>query len=111
MRYQAALLILASAWIIPAHAQVPPEESKHQPKSAAGKTAKAPKSEVEEYRQGIADHLTLVRKQMLDPAFPLARREAIAAETLAYLRTQVAEAPNPVEALAVWARLIDLARE
>jgi len=82
-----------------------------QPPAATGKTAKAPKSEVEEYRQGIADHLTLVHKQMLDTAFPLARREAIAAETLAYLRTQVAEAPNPVEALAVWAKLIDLARE
>jgi tetratricopeptide (TPR) repeat protein len=96
----------------PAPSDPTPAEQPHKsPTSPAGNAGKSQKNEVDEYRQAISDHLSVVRMQMFDPAFPLARRETIASETLAFLRSQVAEAPNPEEALAVWATLIDLARE
>lgn len=63
----------------------------------------------EEFLRSIDEYLGLVRQQMVDPAFPLVRREAIASETLAMLRSRIGEAPAPDDALKVWALLIDVA--
>ncbi len=116
MRRLSACLVIVATYSASALSQQKNDRKDEAPKPASPPAAakgavSAPKSESDTFRQSIVDHLEVVRKQMLDTAFPLARREAIAAETLAFLRTQVAEAPNPVEALAVWAKLIDLARE
>ncbi|MFM7315991.1 MAG: tetratricopeptide repeat protein, partial [bacterium] len=63
----------------------------------------------EEFLRSVDEYLGLVRQQMVDPAFPLDRREAIASETLAMLRSRIGEAPAPDDALKVWAQLIDVA--
>lgn len=109
-RHRIALTIVTLACLRPAWAQEPGKAAKADPAAESQATAPDPNSP-DEYLQGIRDHLTLVRTQMVDTAFPLARREAIAAETLAYLRSQVAEAPDPDDALEVWSLLIGLALE
>jgi len=120
MRSLSALLVIAVIWPISALSQqqnAPQAEStKTSTESAATKKSgqagnAAAKSDSDTFRQSIVDHLAVIRNQMLDTAFPLARREAIAAETLAYLRSLVAEAPTPDDALHVWATLIDLAHD
>lgn len=81
------------------------------PAAAAAKTSDKLLTAVssEEYFQSIDDYLKVVRAQMVDTAFPLARREAIAFETLGLLRGRVGEAPSPDDALKAWAILIDVA--
>ncbi len=75
----------------------------------SGKTAEVSPTAPDDFLQSITDHLSVVRDQMVDTAFPVARREAIASETLGMLRGKVGEAPNSDDALKVWSILIDLA--
>ena len=81
-----------------------------QTKNSSATKADSGSTEVtDDFLQSIADHLSVVREQMIDTAFPLARREAIASETLGMLRGKVGESPNTEDALKVWSILIDLA--
>lgn len=120
MRCLSACLIVAAVWPVSALSQQSgASKGETEPKSVetaaakrSGKAVETPsRSDSETFRQSIADHLAVIRNQMLDTAFPLARREAIAAETLAYLRSLVAEAPTPDDAMHVWSNLIELAHD
>lgn len=63
----------------------------------------------EDYLRSVDEYLGLVRQQMVDQAFPLERRQVIASETLAMLRSRIGEAPSPDDAMKVWSQLIDVA--
>ncbi len=97
------LLFLLGSLLLPAASA-----QENRPATALPPQAISPPNS-EEFLRSVDEYLTLVRQQMIDPAFPLDRREAIASETLAMLRSRISEAPSPDDALKVWAQLIEVA--
>ena len=103
------LIVLIGLTIIAIWPSMLNAQAEQAKNSSAAKADSGSTEVTDDFLQSIADHLSVVREQMIDTAFPLARREAIASETLGMLRGKVGESPNTEDALKVWSILIDLA--